>query len=65
MDATRARRTKDQVRQGWYAAQRQRRFARYLGFAMVTEICREETPVVTLPTSAPASFPPLTTARVA
>ena len=32
MDATRARRTRDQARQGWYARYRQRRFARYLGF---------------------------------
>jgi hypothetical protein len=32
MDATRARRTKDQARQAWYAANRQRRFARHLGF---------------------------------
>ena len=33
MDATRARRTRDQARQGWYARYRQCRFARYLGFA--------------------------------
>jgi hypothetical protein len=32
MDATRKRRTKDQVRQAWYAGCRQRRFARFLGF---------------------------------
>jgi hypothetical protein len=32
MDATRARRTKDQARQQWYSAERQRRFARFLGF---------------------------------
>jgi hypothetical protein len=32
MDATRARRTKDRVRQYWYAQHRQRRFARFLGF---------------------------------
>jgi hypothetical protein len=65
MDATRARRTKDQVRQGWYAAQRQRRFARYLGFSAAAEACGEETPVVFLSTSAPPPFPPITTARVA
>ena len=32
MDATRARRTQDRVRQLWYARYRQRRFARFLGF---------------------------------
>jgi hypothetical protein len=32
MDATRSRRTRDRVRQRWYARQRQRRFARLLGF---------------------------------
>ena len=32
MDATRTRRTKDRARQAWYAACRQRRFARFLGF---------------------------------
>jgi hypothetical protein len=32
MDATRSRRTRDRARQVWYARQRQRRFARFLGF---------------------------------
>ena len=32
MDATRSRRTRDRARQQWYARQRQRRFARFLGF---------------------------------
>jgi hypothetical protein len=32
MDATRIRRTRDQVRQRWYAAWRCSRFARRLGF---------------------------------
>ena len=32
MDATRARRTRDQIRQRWYALHRQQRFARFLGF---------------------------------
>ena len=32
MDATRARRTRNPARQVWYAAHRQRRFARFLGF---------------------------------
>jgi hypothetical protein len=31
MDATRPRRTRDQARQQWYASQRQRRFARFMG----------------------------------
>jgi hypothetical protein len=33
MDATRKRRTKDRALQAWYAGCRQRRFARFLGFA--------------------------------
>ncbi|MGO9463662.1 MAG: hypothetical protein ACLQIB_27850 [Isosphaeraceae bacterium] len=32
MDGTRRRRTRDKARQAWYAAHRQRRFARFLGF---------------------------------
>ena len=32
MDGTRKRRTRDKVRQAWYARHRQRRFARFLGF---------------------------------
>jgi hypothetical protein len=32
VDGTRARRTRDKARQVWYASQRQRRFARFLGF---------------------------------
>jgi hypothetical protein len=32
MDATRTRRTRDRVRQTWYARSRQVRFARFLGF---------------------------------
>ena len=32
VDGTRARRTRDKVRQAWYARHRQRRFARFLGF---------------------------------
>jgi hypothetical protein len=32
MDATRTRRTRDRVRQAWYAYCRQQRFARFLGF---------------------------------
>ncbi len=35
MDATRTRRTRDQARQRWYAQERQRRFARFLGFGSV------------------------------
>jgi len=33
MDATRPRRTRDNIRQGWYARQRSVRFARRLGFS--------------------------------
>ena len=33
MDATRSRRTRDRARQSWYARHRERRFARFLGFA--------------------------------
>jgi hypothetical protein len=36
MDATRARRTRDDARQRWYASWRSRRFARHLGFAATT-----------------------------
>jgi hypothetical protein len=32
MDATRNRRTKDRIRQQWYARERQRRFDRFMGF---------------------------------
>jgi hypothetical protein len=34
MDATRARRMRDQARKEWYAWHRQWRFARYLGFGV-------------------------------
>ena len=37
MDATRARRTRDRARQGWYARHRQWRFARFLGFPVGPE----------------------------
>src|SRR3954471_24840288 len=32
MDGTRRRRTRDRARQQWYARERRRRFARFLGF---------------------------------
>jgi hypothetical protein len=35
MDATRSRRTRDKARQQWYARERQRRFARFLGFPSI------------------------------
>ena len=35
MDATRPRRTRDCARQQWYAGQRQRRFARFMGAVAV------------------------------
>lgn len=34
MDATRRRRTRDPIRQVWYADHRRARFARFLGFAV-------------------------------
>ena len=37
MDATRSRRTRDCVRQRWYAAWRCQRFARHLGFTSVAD----------------------------
>ena len=43
MDATRRRRTRDRARQQWYARERQRRFARFLGFASaITETPRAD-----------------------
>jgi hypothetical protein len=36
MDATRTRRTRDRARQAWYARYRQQRFARFLGFAVLS-----------------------------
>jgi hypothetical protein len=51
MDATRARRTRDQARQAWYAQQRQRRFARF-----VTSLATTSAPVATaLGLQAPAA----------
>ncbi len=44
MDATRARRTRDRARQGWYARYRQWRFARYLGFPMGPEVLKAKRP---------------------
>ena len=44
MDATRARRTRDRARQGWYARYRQWRFARYLGFAVGPEALKLRRP---------------------
>ena len=55
MDATRARRTRDRARQGWYARYRQWRFARYLGFAEGPEA----------PVAAVAAGRPALSARVA
>ena len=37
MDATRCRRTRDPVRQRWYALSRSRRFARFLDFKPLGE----------------------------
>jgi hypothetical protein len=38
MDATRPRRTRDSIRQGWYARQRSVRFARHLGFSLTAPV---------------------------
>ncbi len=46
MDATRARRTRDQARQAWYARYRQWRFARYLGFGVGPEVLKSRLPYV-------------------
>ena len=44
MDATRPRRTRDEARRAWYAGQRQRRFARFLGFPPATQAGGKSTP---------------------
>jgi hypothetical protein len=44
MDATRARRTRDQARQSWYARHLQRRFARFLGFGGGVQYPRNPAP---------------------
>ncbi len=48
MDATRARRTRDPVRQRWYAAYRARRFARLLGFERAHLPVHGQHPTLTL-----------------
>lgn len=42
MDATRARRLRDSSRQRWYAQWRSIRFARYLGFLLLTAACAKK-----------------------
>jgi hypothetical protein len=56
MDATRTRRTKDRARQAWYAAERQRRFARHMGF--LTPATTAEA-LLNTATTEPESFPGL------
>ena len=48
MDATRARRTRDPIRQRWYAAYRARRFARLLGFELAPVPVNGYRPAMTL-----------------
>jgi hypothetical protein len=50
MDATRARRTRDPIRQRWYAAYRARRFARLLGFELAHVPAGGYRPTMTLGT---------------
>jgi len=45
MDATRPRRTRDSIRQGWYARQRSVRFARRLGFSLTAPALEPEAPL--------------------
>jgi len=53
MDATRPRRTRDSIRQGWYARQRSVRFARRLGFSLTAPALEPEAPLCDLPTCSP------------
>lgn len=62
MDATRARRTRDPIRQRWYAAYRARRFARLLGFGLAPVPATGYRPTMTLGIvrqSAVAFLPPV------
>jgi hypothetical protein len=56
MDGTRPRRTRDSIRQGWYARQRSVRFARHLGFPRTAPAPGPEAP----PCGPPAGWPCLT-----
>jgi hypothetical protein len=53
MDATRPRRTRDSIRQGWYARQRSVRFARHLGFSLTAPAPEPEAPLCGLPAGSP------------
>ncbi len=53
MDATRPRRTRDSIRQGWYARQRSVRFARHLGFSLTAPAPEAEVPLCGIPACSP------------
>jgi hypothetical protein len=53
MDATRPRRTRDRIRQDWYARQRSVRFARRLGFCLTHPAAEPEAPPCILPAGSP------------
>ncbi len=53
MDGTRPRRTRDRIRQGWYARQRSVRFARHLGFYLAGPPPGPEAPPGGLPANPP------------
>jgi hypothetical protein len=53
MDATRPRRTRDRIRQRWYARRRMVRFARSLGFSQTTPAPQPEGPPCGLPVGSP------------
>jgi hypothetical protein len=53
MDATRPRRTRDSIRQGWYARQRSLRFARHFGFPLTAPAPESQALLCNLPSSSP------------
>jgi hypothetical protein len=53
MDATRPRRTRDRIRQDWYARQRSFRFARRLGFPLTAPTPEPEASPCGLPAGSP------------
>ncbi len=57
MDGTRPRRTRDRIRQGWYARQRSVRFARHLGFPLTAPASLAEAPPCGPPAGAPCLTP--------
>ena len=57
MDGTRPRRTRDSIRQGWYARHRSVRFARHLGFPRTAPGPGPEAPPCGPPTGSPCLTP--------